>query len=79
MRIEIRKKMCLKLKQDSCFLLYASTCWCLNAFPGNEKALQNQAELEQKAIWLQGSVTPLYGGSLAETIYLSVEKDKYTL
>lgn len=79
MRIEIRKKKCLKWKLDSCFLLYASTCWCLNAFPANENALQKQAELEQKAIWLQGSVTPLYGGSLAENIYLSAEKDKYTL
>lgn len=71
--------MCLKWKQDSCFLLYASICFCLNAFPVNENTLQKQAELEEKAIWFQGSVTPLYGGSFAETIYLSVEKDRYTL
>lgn len=51
----------------------------LMLFAVNENALQNQAELEQKAIRLQGSVTPLYGGSFAETIYLSVEKDKYSL
>lgn len=61
--------MYLKWKQDSCFLLHARTCWCLNAFPANENTFQKEAELEQKAIWLQGSVTPLHGGSLAETIY----------
>lgn len=59
--------------------MYASTCFCLNAFPVNENALQNQAELEEKAIRFQSSVTPLFGGSFAETIYLSVENDKYTL
>lgn len=79
MRIEIKKKICLKWKQDSCFLLNASTCFCLNAFPVSKNTLQKQAELEHKAIWLQGSVTPLYGGFFAETIYLSVGKDKYIL